>query len=1469
MRRAMKASLRGSLLRGLLWVPALLVALWALNQERADFRDARAQVARQARRAALAEGQLIQLRLMQQFQQLEFAARDIIGARDPAQLGPRSRRLLERFAAQHSELFALNLLSVAGSRIEWSSMPQSAKPIFGEREFTSLPGHPDDLLGRAAFTPRYGASILAMRYRMRDAAGHTLYFIGSPYRLDALLAMPHASRWAVAVRDLRDGRLIGAVPGAGVAAPRGGAGAGAGVEQVIDGLPLAVETAWSPSQVWAVYRQGLAWRLAARGAVLALFILAALIIARLLRGRERLLEQSAQLARFNAMRAQVNRAIVKAADVQELLQAICDLAVLDPAVSLAWIGRPGEHGSMEVLAHAGPAAAYLEGIAAGVGQQVAQQRSAEFLAWHEGRAVFSAARRDARDAAACTEERQRFGLNASASLPLRRGGQVWAVLHLYGSHADAFDPELQRTMRELADDVSSGLDRLDLLRSQAQLQQQHASLLDNAVAGVVMVRYPGALIVEANAAVARIFGVRDLRGALGKAVAEAAPTLNQPAMISATREVLGRGGVTLEALDIVREDGRPACVTLSGQRMPRDAEGATDVVWTIVDVTERQQLMQQMERLSQVDPLTGLPNRRALEFNLERAVAQAQRAGAAIAVGLIDLDDFKPVNDRWGHEVGDALLQQLGERLRALSRSTDMIARLGGDEFVLVIEDLELDYAQEQLEFILERLHQAVETPFDLGAGRLASVGMSMGLAVAPDDGASAEALLRLADAAMYRIKSRKATRAHWWARAGSAQQAQSGQESADALPEPPFDPFASDAQRLLTRVEPLFERAEREFVENFYAELAQRPDLAVILSALGPERLEGLKSSQARHLRFLLEPATSAANIQVRARHLGAVHALVGVAPSWLSASMQLYRDLLHWHLDATELAARDRHRLQRVLDARVQIDLQAQLDTMLEVQNTYNAYLARPLPRNGQGWIEVVREKLRALGTLPGIQSCALMRPDGQGMFALQACDGPQAEEMAGVLSAPGMRPSLDSGSPTGMGLAALAWRTETVMTARSYESQPGLQPWEQAARRMGVRSMAAIPLLRGGQTDAVLVIYGAYPNQFDTEQGRTFLTAVQNRWNLIDDLLRRRQPLLDQHEAARYREWLYADGLAMFVQPVVDLRAGGVAKVEALARLVSPDGRVVPPDVFLPALRDADLDALFRIGLAQSLHWLTRWREHGIEVDVSLNLPPSTMLHPECAQWIEQALRDSRVPARHLVLELLESQEVDEARRDQAVATLGRLGVRLAIDDLGSGFSSLKRLASMPFDIIKVDRAILLDIERDPIKALSLVRTVAQIGRDFEKEVVIEGVESTAIAEAASVLGVGYGQGFGIARPMPARDFGAWVAQRGAAQACAAPQRLDTALGALAFHWLYMHELQPHRDTSLQQCPLGGYLRRVGLEAREAMAWHAAVHESADADERKAASHRLSAWLIERVRKRPAAHPAESQDLQSDPA
>ncbi len=163
------------------------------------------------------------------------------------------------------------------------------------------------------------------------------------------------------------------------------------------------------------------------------------------------------------------------------------------------------------------------------------------------------------------------------------------------------------------------------------------------------------------------------------------------------------------------------------------------------------------------DPLTGLPNRWALEQYLPQAIARAGRAGTALAVGMIDLDDFKPVNDRHGHEAGDALLRELGARLQRLLRATDLVARLGGDEFVVVIEQLDRAHPVAELEALLGRLHCAIETAFDLGQGRRVEVGMSMGVALSPPCDAEPDALMRRADAAMYQVKADKLSRSAWW----------------------------------------------------------------------------------------------------------------------------------------------------------------------------------------------------------------------------------------------------------------------------------------------------------------------------------------------------------------------------------------------------------------------------------------------------------------------------------------------------------------------------------------------------------------------------------------------------------------------------------------------------------------------------------------------------------------------------------
>jgi diguanylate cyclase (GGDEF)-like protein len=149
--------------------------------------------------------------------------------------------------------------------------------------------------------------------------------------------------------------------------------------------------------------------------------------------------------------------------------------------------------------------------------------------------------------------------------------------------------------------------------------------------------------------------------------------------------------------------------------------------------------------LARTDPLTGLPNRRGLQAALADGLARATRE-RLLAVYLIDLDGFKPVNDRHGHDVGDALLCAVAERLRNSLRASDVVARLGGDEFVVVAQGLPSDDKARELG---DQVAAAFIDPFEL-QGLHFELGATLGYALAPLDGDEPASLLKRADAAMY-----------------------------------------------------------------------------------------------------------------------------------------------------------------------------------------------------------------------------------------------------------------------------------------------------------------------------------------------------------------------------------------------------------------------------------------------------------------------------------------------------------------------------------------------------------------------------------------------------------------------------------------------------------------------------------------------------------------------------------------------
>ncbi|OZB76704.1 MAG: GGDEF domain-containing protein [Thiomonas sp. 14-64-326] len=181
-----------------------------------------------------------------------------------------------------------------------------------------------------------------------------------------------------------------------------------------------------------------------------------------------------------------------------------------------------------------------------------------------------------------------------------------------------------------------------------------------------------------------------------------------------------------------------------------------------LDVKERLSHLQRVEaHRARHDTLTGLPNRYALEQYLPEVIARARRQGSLFAVGMIDLDGFKLINDTWGHSAGDRVLRELTRRLQAVQRQTDFLVRLGGDEFVVVMEDLNPLEVQTGYANSVQRLRQAVAAPFDIAPNVQLPIDMSIGISAYPLDAQDADTLMRLADKAMYAAKPKNRTSAN------------------------------------------------------------------------------------------------------------------------------------------------------------------------------------------------------------------------------------------------------------------------------------------------------------------------------------------------------------------------------------------------------------------------------------------------------------------------------------------------------------------------------------------------------------------------------------------------------------------------------------------------------------------------------------------------------------------------------------
>lgn len=778
----------------------------------------------------------------------------------------------------------------------------------------------------------------------------------------------------------------------------------------------------------------------------------------------------------------------------------------------------------------------------------------------------------------------------------------------------------------------------------------------------------------------------------------------------------------------------------------------------------RQALLQEQERqtyLALHDSLTGLPNRRALDHQLERALVRAARHQRLVAVGMLDLDDLKPINDRHGHSAGDRVLIELATRLSGSLRSEDYVARLGGDEFVLVFEDLA---AEGDLDVLLDRLWQSLQQPILMGDATI-RITVSLGVALYPSHAqASGEQLLRLADQAMYQVKSRKQQRSNWWALALSeGVEGETSEENAGA-----DVPHGVRAAALLRPCMDPWQLQLPVIVERFCAAIQLHKGIVGMLACFPPYAWDAFKSRLTRQLQTLLYPDLDLDSQREGAIKAGLCQAACGLEESWLLEASEQLRDILVGTLGP---GTRSHRTALAIVLQRLAMELQWQRESMGELQRRRSAILIRvhALAWSARDYLQLVDDVVTVLASHEEVVACAAGRPDASGNMVQEIVAGAVPPERLRITNS-GMAPALvlHPEQSTDEEPVARAWHTADIQRCAHYGSDPAMLLWRDTAVRHGVVSHVAIPLcLPPRKPFAILTLYSPYAGGFQSEGQQIFVEQIKAVMELA--LLRmapQRQlaALLPAFVRERWRIIIARGALRMHYQPLIRLADRQVVGFEALARLRDDAGSLRLPASFLPALGAAGLKRLFRDGVIQAVAFRQLLARRGFVLGMSVNVPEVAVQDSRYARTVETVLQVSGCPVGALRFEALESHDGTgpwALMASTGVQSLKSLETAPLEDDMALGRRLLARLGQSTYDRIKIDQAIITQVRQDPLGTLRLIRQLVRVGHDLGQEVVVEGLESSGMVEAVTILGADFGQGFALAHPMPPDALQGWLA------------------------------------------------------------------------------------------------------------
>jgi diguanylate cyclase (GGDEF)-like protein/PAS domain S-box-containing protein len=355
-------------------------------------------------------------------------------------------------------------------------------------------------------------------------------------------------------------------------------------------------------------------------------------------------------------------------------------------------------------------------------------------------------------ALAAAREDARARTRSQFVVPHRLAGGEIRLVEAYVSPVDTVAGPL---LFAIIHDVTEQVTAEDALRALIERQRLAATVFTHAHEGVIICD-PEEKILDVNPMFTQLTGYTR-EEVLGRTPRVLSSRRHNAAFFRGVWQAVAADGRWEGEVWNRRKDGEAFIVHLAITAVRDDSRVLTHYIGHLSDITLLKHNQETLERLAHHDALTGLPNRTLLADRLEQALARSRRTGSTLAVGYLDLDRFKPINDLYGHDIGDQLLIDVASRLRRTVRAADTVARLGGDEFVIIFADLK---GVDECELLAQRVLDVVSAP-DAIRGEPVRVTASLGLALFPDDGATPDALLRHADLAMYAAKEQGRNRFH------------------------------------------------------------------------------------------------------------------------------------------------------------------------------------------------------------------------------------------------------------------------------------------------------------------------------------------------------------------------------------------------------------------------------------------------------------------------------------------------------------------------------------------------------------------------------------------------------------------------------------------------------------------------------------------------------------------------------------